>query len=447
LRLAKTERSLTADKKRFQQITELFTMKKIAQIICMFCFVSISHAKPLALNFNKVDLNVFLEATFADILKKNFVIAPDLLTQGRKISLRVMIEDDKLAGFLKTFLEQFNIVQTDLNGIIYLAPKPMNLASNTQALDSSVVPINSISPTSLIQLSQQQPQYFQQQNLALHVAEKKTNTFYKPKARTPEFLCALVSSISKQSICYPAGTSIVLSLTEEQHLPVLDLLKEIDRTMPRVKISATFLEVSSSIKDGFGLSITADILGKTLGLNFGLASATGAISLKGGSLNAVLDALKTDGRFKQVASPSGFVNAGEHYVINIGDDVPTLGNLQQDSKGSAVQSIQYRPSGVLLDVLPKVIESETNKIEATIKAQVSSFTPTLNGVNNSPTLTKREINTVLNMDDNEILVLGGLTSTKSSSTQSKLFGIIPWSYSNQLESTELLLILTMKTTK
>ena len=161
----------------------------------------------------------------------------------------------------------------------------------------------------------------------------------------------------------------------------------------------------------------------------------------------VLDAIKTQSKFKQIASPSGFVNSGESFLISIGDEVPTIGATNKDNSGTTSESVVYRPSGVILDVKPNVIPSKSPKIELIVKGQVASCSATATGVNNSPTLTKREINTNLTLEDGEIVIIGGLKGVRSNDSKNRLFGVIPWGYNQSNSNTELILILTAKVQK
>lgn len=419
-------------------------MKKLLCILALFVSFA-ANAKPIALSFNRIDLVTFLDATYGEILKKNYVLSPELLNQGRKVSLRVQVDDTQLGAFLVGFLDRMGIAQSETGGVVYLSPKgietPAPLA--TPLLDS-VKPVlgGSGEPAAPVGHVPSLDPF----NAA--PAPKRDATLYSPVARSAEFLCTVVKATFGQTACNVAAQTVVLMLSTEDTERVTAFIASIDKPLPRVLVSATFVEVSSEVKDAFGLSVTASVLGNTLGVTVGAPSSSGAISIKGVDFSAVLDAMKTDGRFKQVASPSGFVDAGEHFTITIGDDTPTLGNVQQDNKGNALQSVVYRPSGVILDVVPRVVRLDgLQRVEAVVKAQVSSFSATATGVNGSPTLSKREVNTSLSLDDGEIVILGGLTGSTTTNSRSSLFGVIPWGYSDGAKKTELLLILTAKVSK
>ena len=131
----------------------------------------------------------------------------------------------------------------------------------------------------------------------------------------------------------------------------------------------------------------------------------------------VLSLLNSDNRFKQVTSPTLRLTSGASGRFSFGDDVPTLGAVTTPLNGQPVQSIEYRQSGVILDLLPKVRETG---IDLKINQQVSNFKQTQTGVNGSPTLSKRSIETSVSLKDGEIVVLGGMNQTSDTNTSQGL---------------------------
>lgn len=106
----------------------------------------------------------------------------------------------------------------------------------------------------------------------------------------------------------------------------------------------------------------------------------------------------------------------------------------------AVQSVDYRSSGVILGLSPTVRDEG---VELLVEQQISDFARTETGVNNSPTLTKRSLTTTVNAGDGELIVLGGLTQEKNSSSSSGLSFLPSFMRSDSRDDsrTELLLLL------
>lgn len=115
----------------------------------------------------------------------------------------------------------------------------------------------------------------------------------------------------------------------------------------------------------------------------------------------VYSALAADPRFKVVSTPSLRVRLGATGTFTVGQDVSILGAITYLGNGAAlVQSIEYKSSGVIFNVSPKVYE---NTIDLQVGQEVSNSVTTETGVNNSPTLTKRELKTALTLSDGEWL--------------------------------------------
>jgi type II secretory pathway component GspD/PulD (secretin) len=91
----------------------------------------------------------------------------------------------------------------------------------------------------------------------------------------------------------------------------------------------------------------------------------------------------SDSRLTLVSSPSLRVRSGESAWVTVGTETPVLGNVTPAPQGQLVQSVDYRPSGVILELTPPV-RSESVYVHA--RQQLSSFMQTSSGVNNSPTL-------------------------------------------------------------
>jgi type II secretory pathway component GspD/PulD (secretin) len=89
--------------------------------------------------------------------------------------------------------------------------------------------------------------------------------------------------------------------------------------------------------------------------------------------------------------------------------------------GRPVQSVQYRSSGVILDVTPPVRQ---DAIELAVLSQISDFAPTESGVNGSPTLTKRELITRVMLKDGDMVLIVGLDQDKGTESRSR-FSFLP----------------------
>lgn len=232
------------------------------------------------------------------------------------------------------------------------------------------------------------------------------------------------------------------------------LLVQIDTPSGQVLVRAHVYEVTTGAKEGSAFALALNLISKGSPGSDGLTkwayrlgdlnkSLGNSVTVGNATIEGIFTALASDNRFKVVSSPSLRVKGGTNARFSVGSDVPVLGTVQVDKNGNPVQSVEYKPSGVILDIQPRIME---NEIELTINQQLSSFIPTTTGVNNSPTLTKREIKTTIGAIDGDVIVLGGLDESKSSNDSTGLPYLPRFLRANGQEDnkTELLLVMEVQ---
>lgn len=223
-----------------------------------------------------------------------------------------------------------------------------------------------------------------------------------------------------------------------------DMLARLDIPERQANVQLLVYEFQSGKQDMSALKVVADILGGKLGLSAGMSRAGDAsLHVDVSGLNIVADLLQTDDRFKVVSRPFLSVKNGASARFQSGSDVPVLGAVSVDKNGNPVQSVEYRSSGVILDVTPSIHEQD---VELAISQQLSDFSQTQIGVNSSPTLNKRELRTTLVTKFGEVVVLGGLKSEHHIDSKRWLpfFRSFPLSKSSDERSTELVILLQLQ---
>lgn len=221
------------------------------------------------------------------------------------------------------------------------------------------------------------------------------------------------------------------------------LLSSIDIPSGEVVVKGHVYEVGSSASEGSALEMLASLLKGKVELSFDSGSLlSNSLRIKTGSIDFVASALNTDGRFKILTTPYTRLKSGGRARFQVGADVPVLGAIVTNNSGQSQQSIEYRSAGTLLEVSAFVKEST---IDIELFQQISNFVVTESGVNNSPTLNKREIKTSLSVEDGEILVIGGLNEATDEANSSGLW-FLPFatSKSSRNKKSELLLILEVR---
>ena len=199
---------------------------------------------------------------------------------------------------------------------------------------------------------------------------------------------------------------------------LIDLLAQLDKPGAEVIVKAVVYEVRTEKTEGSAVTLAASILSGKFGIEIdGSATPANAIKLKFNNIDAIYSALAGDKRFKLVSSPTMRVISGASARFVAGSEVPILGAVTYPAQGQAVQTVDYKSSGVILDFKPQVREDVT---DLTIFQQISSFIPTTTGVNQSPTLLKRELQTQVSARADEMIILGGLEESQGTDSEQGL---------------------------
>lgn len=213
---------------------------------------------------------------------------------------------------------------------------------------------------------------------------------------------------------------IAFNVMPKDAAKVRKLLFDLDTPSGEVVLKAAVYEVGYEKREGSAIKLAASLLdGKMLlAIDGGLFSGV-SIKVLSGGLESVLSALDADSRFKSVSRPQVRVRNGAQARFTVGQDVPVLGNAQVDKNGNPVQSVDYKQSGVILTATPEIRE---DVIELAVTQELSNFIVTRTGVNGSPTLIKRAVNTKLGMVPGEVVVLAGLQDDQEDGQDNRL----PW---------------------
>jgi general secretion pathway protein D len=142
----------------------------------------------------------------------------------------------------------------------------------------------------------------------------------------------------------------------------------------------------------------------------------------------LLDLLASDSKINVVSSPTLMVLDNHTATIRVGDQVPvrtsettnTSGVINQPGDPSALvtSTIQYRDTGVLLEVKPRVNAGGLIVLEIT--QEVNDVTATATSGIDSPTINQRRITTNVAIQSGETLVLGGLIKENNGRTNAGL---------------------------
>ncbi|MEW7979298.1 MAG: type II secretion system secretin GspD [Candidatus Sedimenticola endophacoides] len=168
-------------------------------------------------------------------------------------------------------------------------------------------------------------------------------------------------------------------------------------------------------------------IGSTLaGFTSKIGSGLGMGFFSGGELRSLLKALAGDGSTNILSTPSLVTLDNEKATIHIGENVPFVtGQYTSTANGgdNPFQTIERHDVGIKLSVTPQINEGDTVKL--VIDQEVSSVKNDTSG--SGLTTNKRTISTTVLVDNNQMIVLGGLVTDDLQENTQKvpLLGDIP----------------------
>lgn len=408
-----------------------------------------AHAEDVAINFTSIPLSQFVQSTYKAMLRRDYVIAPELLAMEKPISVSVRsVKADELPQLIDRVLAAQGVKSELRDGVYFLGLAGGDVVADPSGLGRTHIVLSGALPVASGRVGAMDGGRMAGADNGVGSVgtgrpvddADSERDVYRPRNRKPDFVAAVLNAAFQSKPAVAAADYVVLTGSEKLLAKMHKLAEQVDDPAQKVRISATFVEVSTNDSRSLGVSVIADVLGVSLGVKLG-DSSSGALTLKTRNFQAVIDALASDGRFKQVAAPTAVVDNFEKGILSFGDSVPTIASTTLDRNGNPIQQIQYQQSGVLLNVQPSVLGG--GRINVTVDGQISSFSPTTTGVAASPTLSKRQVQTSVTVDDGELLLIGGLNSNKAVSN-SNGFSFLPKAWAVRSESnanTDLVLIL------
>lgn len=191
-----------------------------------------------------------------------------------------------------------------------------------------------------------------------------------------------------------------------------------------VAVSADIVEISGSVQTqaGFGWTQTLEF-GETT-VPFPGLIRVGEFARKT-ALATQLRLFQTEGKAQLLSNPRVIVKSGEQANFVVGGEQPYP---QVGATGTA--GTDFKKFGVILNVLPVLLQDEKETIAAQIQLEVSNpdFSKTIQvGGSAVPSLITRQLQTTVEMKSGDTLVLGGLKRSERnvSKTRVPVLGRIP----------------------
>lgn len=211
------------------------------------------------------------------------------------------------------------------------------------------------------------------------------------------------------------SNSILMFADDAEYQSVLEIVRQLDVPAQQIMIEATIAEVTLNNQLKYGVQAFLDG-GKLTGGLSASDTAAGASGFPGlslrylnGDFRAALNALSTVTDVELISTPRILVTANETATLQVGDQVPIITQSSQatdTSNARIVNSVAYRDTGVVLTVTARV--GEGGRIFIDIAQEVSDVTDTITSGIDSPTIQQRRFNTHIQVDDGQVVALGGL---------------------------------------
>ncbi|MFO0504175.1 MAG: type II secretion system secretin GspD [Acidobacteriota bacterium] len=265
----------------------------------------------------------------------------------------------------------------------------------------------------------------------------------------------------------PMDNTIIIQGTPAEYEGILKILKQLDIPPRQVLIEAKIYEVS--LTGAFANGIAAFLQKKEAAAgatkqagsrDFVGSLASGALNMSAGALVgqsrellAFLSSAENEARTRVISAPSMIATDSIAASINVGTEVPTLTaqaatGVQSGGSSLFANNISNRNSGVTMNITARV--NPSGIVTMIINQEVSAPIAPAAGAINSPSFSKRTLNTQVTVEDGDTIAIGGIineTNTQSSAGIPVLhrIPILGWGFGSKSfskERTELIVFMT-----
>ena len=260
----------------------------------------------------------------------------------------------------------------------------------------------------------------------------------------------------------PSNNTIVISATPKDYRKILATLRQMDAPSTQVLINTMIAEVTLNNQLRYGVQAYFESNNVSISIAGSKPPAVGPVIspqfpgmnfLWGGISNpkVVIDALSGITNVRIVSSPSILVMENETATIKVGDQVPIQSQTAVTDGGNFVNSYEYRDTGVILKVKPRVSASGVVTIE--LGQELSAMQPSdKTSAGGNPTFTQRSVTSKVSVNDQQTVLLGGLISgiedrtrdTVPGADKVPILGKLIGTTDNNAQRTELIVFITPK---
>ena len=221
------------------------------------------------------------------------------------------------------------------------------------------------------------------------------------------------------------NNALVILATAAEYRMIEATLKRLDLTPLQVLIEVTIAEVTLNDTLKYGLQWFFQKVDNTAVFS---TLADGAVSsafpgfsyvFTPNDARIVLNALTEITDVQVISSPQLMVLDNQSARLQVGDQVPIATQSAvsvSDSNAPVVNSIEFRDTGVILAVTPRVNAGGLVTLE--VRQEVSDVVATTTSQLNSPTIQQRSIESTVAVQSGDTIALGGLIQDRNQEAQS-----------------------------
>jgi len=224
----------------------------------------------------------------------------------------------------------------------------------------------------------------------------------------------------------PVNNALLIYADRENYRIISSTLQQLDRPVLQVAIDATIAEVTLNNQLTYGVQFF--LSSKTAGsvINTQSAASTVANAATTAAINRVLpgfnflvgseaspkvilDALHTVTSVKVLSNPSLVVINNQTATLQVGDVVPvsTGSATVLSSSNTVVNTIDYRNTGIILRVVPRITANGNVRIE--VEQEISNVTAQA-AATLTPTVAERKVKSSISVANGQTVLLAGLIS-------------------------------------
>ncbi|MCU7932609.1 MAG: type II secretion system secretin GspD [Candidatus Thiodiazotropha sp. (ex Codakia rugifera)] len=286
-----------------------------------------------------------------------------------------------------------------------------------------------------------------------------------PKTSQPSTTSQAASEATATIIADPDNNAILVMASPREYQKIKATINRLDVSPKQVLIEATIAEVQLSDNLSYGVrwffngstgsgrpykgalgNLPLDVGG---GDGFSLGLFNDASDLK-----VFFDILESESSVKFLSAPQIMVIDNQTASFRVGDQIPIVTRSSQstsDPNAPIVSEVQFRDTGTLLQVTPRINEGGMVTLEVSQEVSTPGTSPAIGGGGNV-SISQRTIESTVIVHDGQTVVLGGLIRENTTGGKTGIPGLmhIPLlgnlfgSTTKDVSRTELIVTLTPK---